>query len=171
MFLCTALWGPGLRVACVPSFTCSPTGRRGARAGWTPSCLSSDPWLLSSRMSGDVPSQVFHLLARHLWPTCRICHTLHRGLLPRQSELPGAPEQGAQQQLAPGRVDESAQVPASGWPVPVQEGPRPLPMAYREVSLRAPPTCFSLLTFSLSAFLSPGITNEDSKAGTESTLS
>ena len=62
------------------------------------------------RMSGHVPSQVLHVLASHLWPASRICHTLHRGLLPRQNELPGSAVQGTQQQLAPGRVDEGAQV-------------------------------------------------------------
>lgn len=70
--------------------------------------------LLFPRMSGHVPSQVLHVLASHLWPASRICHTLHRGLLPRQDELPGPAVQGTQQQLAPGRVDEGAQVLLQG---------------------------------------------------------
>jgi hypothetical protein len=68
------------------------------------------------RMSGDVSSQVFHLLASYLRPACWIRHTLHWGLLPWQNELPGSSEQGAQYQLAPRRVDEGAQVTIAGWP-------------------------------------------------------
>lgn len=70
--------------------------------------------LLFPRMSGDVSSQVLHVLAGDLRPASRICHTLHRGLLPGQNELPGSPGQGAQQQLAPGRLDEGAQVSLQG---------------------------------------------------------
>lgn len=70
--------------------------------------------LLFPRMSGHVPPQVLHMLASHLWPASRIRHTLHRGLLPRQNELPGSAVQGAQQQPAPGRVDEGAQVLLQG---------------------------------------------------------
>lgn len=33
--------------------------------------------LLFPRMSGDVSSQVFHMLARDLRPASRVCHTLH----------------------------------------------------------------------------------------------
>lgn len=92
-----------------------------ARSGWwrkgmvqdKPREFSGCP-LLFPRMSGDVSSQVLHVLASYLWPASRICHTLHRGLLPWQNEFPRSPGQGAQQQLAPGRLDEGAQVLLQG---------------------------------------------------------
>lgn len=38
--------------------------------------------MLFPRMSGHVSPQVLHVLASYLWPASRICHALHRGLLP-----------------------------------------------------------------------------------------